>query len=258
MENFEKLTVKEIDKRIKEMPLQKSKDYISILINDSRKSVKKLALTLKKKYDRFLKEKTKVAQLRYYENNLKEKGYKLIAGIDEAGRGPLAGPVVAAAVILPHSIYIDGIDDSKKLSSQKRENLFQIIREKALSIGVGIIDNVKIDQVNILCATKMAMAEAIKKLSLGPEYLLIDALKLPDINIKQMSIIKGDSKSISIAAASIIAKVTRDKIMDQYNEVYPEYGFEHHKGYPTKQHYFNIQRYGLTAIHRKSFFKKDR
>lgn len=252
---FKKLTVKEIEKRLEAMSLQERENYLSVLLNDPRKSVKAIGMRMKKKQEQFLKEKQRIAQLCYYENILTERGYEWIAGIDEAGRGPLAGPVVAAAVIFPRQIWIEGINDSKKLTPKKRESLFEIIQEKAISIGIGISDHTLIDRTNILSATKMAMIEAVKKLSPGPEYLLIDALTLADLSIKQMSIIKGESKSISIAAASIVAKVTRDRIMDRYHEVYPEYGFNHHKGYPTKEHYLNIERYGLTEIHRKTFLK---
>ena len=258
VDSFKKLTVKEIEKRLEAMSLQERENYLSDLLNDPRKSVRAIGTQIKKKQEQFLEEKKRIDQLCYYENIFRGKGYEWIAGIDEAGRGPLAGPVVAAAVIFPHPIWIEGIDDSKKLTPKKRESLFEIIQEKAISVGIGISDHTLIDRTNILFATKMAMLEAIEKLSPKPECLLIDAVTLPDIPMEQMSLIKGESKSISIAAASIVAKVTRDRIMDRYHEIYPEYGFNQHKGYPTKQHYLNIERYGVTEIHRKTFLKNFR
>ena len=174
-----------------------------------------------------------------YEQELNNKNITLIAGIDEAGRGPLVGPVVAAAVILPFNYKNNEINDSKKLSEKKREELFDIINKDALSIGISIINNKIIDEINILNATKLAMKEAINNLNIKPEHILIDAVKL-DIDIPSQSIIKGDAKSISIAAASIIAKVTRDRIMINLDKQFPEYGFKKHKGYPTKKHLENM------------------
>lgn len=190
--------------------------------------------------------------LNEYEKELNNKGITLIAGVDEAGRGPLVGPVVAAAVILPKNYYHEGINDSKKLNPKKRDLMFEIINRDALSIGISIIDNNIIDEINILEATKKAMIEAINNLSIVPEHILIDAVKL-DLKIKSTSIIKGDANSISIAAASIIAKVTRDKLMDKLDLKFPEYGFKHHKGYGTKMHMENIKKYGLLDNYRFTF-----
>lgn len=190
--------------------------------------------------------------MKYYENNLYDKGIKLIAGIDEAGRGPLAGPVVAAAVILPEDYINDQINDSKKLSEKKRNELYKIIYDNALSIGIGIISNDRIDEINIYEATKEAMLSAIDDLKTKPQYILIDAMKL-ETNIPFQSIIKGDMKSQSIAAASIIAKVTRDRIMYKLHEEYPMYGFNNNKGYGTKEHIAAIKKYGIINEHRKSF-----
>lgn len=187
-----------------------------------------------------------------YEEKLYHDGINYIAGVDEVGRGPLVGPVVAAAVILPRNYFNPEIDDSKKLTEKKRNLLYKEILSNALAIGVGIISNTKIDEVNIYEATKLAMYEAINKLSIKPEHILIDAMPLK-LNIPTTSIIKGDSLSISIAAASIIAKVTRDSLMYELDEKYPLYGFGHHKGYPTKEHVNNVKRYGVLKEYRFTF-----
>ena len=187
-----------------------------------------------------------------YERDLYNTGINLIAGVDEVGRGPLYGPVVAAAVILPKDTYIEGLTDSKKLSEKKRNYYYKIINDVALSIGIGIIDEKKIDEVNIYEATKLAMIDAINKLKIKPEHILIDAMPL-DISIPTTSIIKGDSLSLSIAAASVIAKVTRDSMMYEIDKIHPEYGFKNHKGYPTKEHIKNIEKYGLIDGYRKSY-----
>ncbi|MCR5617533.1 MAG: ribonuclease HII [Clostridiales bacterium] len=190
-----------------------------------------------------------------YENKAWKNGYKLIAGIDEAGRGPLAGPVVAAACILDPKELILGLDDSKKLTEKKREELFTIIKEKALSYAVVAKGPDIIDEINILEATKQAMRECVENLSIKPDLLLIDAVKLDGTGVDVEPIIKGDAKSNSIAAASILAKVTRDHMMIEYDKEYPGYGFAKHKGYGTKDHYAAIRESGMTPIHRRSFLK---
>ena len=203
------------------------------------------------------KEEERLIELSKFEKEYFEKGYNLIAGIDEAGRGPLAGPVVAAAVILPKGCLIEGVNDSKKLSEKKREKLYDDIIENAIAWGVGIKDNNVIDEINILEATRFAMHEAIENLQVKPDFIFIDAEKKVDTDkIPSLHIIKGDALSISIAAASIIAKVTRDRMMREYDKEYPEYGFEKHKGYGTKVHVEAIKEHGLTPIHRRSFTKK--
>ena len=190
------------------------------------------------------------------ENRLYNEGYSSICGVDEAGRGPLCGPVVAAAVILPKNEKIEGVNDSKKLSEKKREQLFDVIKEKAIAVGVGISDVDVIEKVNILNATKLAMKEAISNLKVKPDYVLIDGNQGLDIDTNFETVISGDAKSESIAAASIIAKVTRDRMLIEYDKKYPEYGFAKHKGYGTKVHIEAIQKYGLTDIHRPSFCTK--
>ena len=190
--------------------------------------------------------------MKEFENELYESGIKYIAGIDEVGRGPLVGPVVTAAVILPRDFYDERINDSKKLTEKKRELLYDVIMENAVSVGIGISSEDVIDDINILEATKKAMIEAVNNLSVKPEHLLIDAVKL-NVDIPQTSIIKGDTKSESIAAASVIAKVTRDSMMYELDKKYPMYGFRENVGYPTKKHMEAIDEYGILKEHRKSF-----
>lgn len=190
-----------------------------------------------------------------YDESLREKGFKRIAGIDEAGRGPLAGPVVAAAVVLPPMKTIEGLRDSKKVPEKSREPLFFDVLCSCLDVGVGITDAEDIDRINILQATKLAMENAVKDLSFQPDLLLIDAVSLPLLQIKQICPVRGESVSASIAAASIIAKVVRDRLMRKYHERYPEYGFEKHKGYCTKEHMQSIIDHGPCPIHRKTFDK---
>lgn len=187
-----------------------------------------------------------------YEKELYESGIKLIAGVDEVGRGPLIGPVVAAAVILPKNYKLNGLNDSKKLSEKKRNEYYEIINRDALAIGIGVIDEKIIDEVNIYEATKLAMIDAINALEVKPEHILIDAMPL-DVNIPTTSIIKGDAKSLSIAAASVIAKVTRDNMMYELDKKYPNYGFGNHKGYPTKKHIEALKEYGLIEGYRKTY-----
>jgi ribonuclease HII len=188
-----------------------------------------------------------------YENQVLQDGYLRVAGLDEAGRGPLAGPVVASAVVLPSSFSVMGIDDSKKLSEKKRSDLYDKIIFHADAVGVGIADEKEIDRLNILRASLLAMARAVENLPVSPDYLLIDGTFQIAANIPQRAIPKGDAKSISIAAASIIAKVTRDRLMMQYHREYPVYGFDRHKGYPTRAHREAVKTYGCCPLHRKSF-----
>lgn len=220
----------------------------------------------------------KLLKMKQYENALYEKGIQYIAGVDEVGRGPLAGPVVSVAVVLPRDFNILGVDDSKKLSPKKREELYEQIKDAAVAYGVGCVDNETIDRINILEATKLAMKDALRELEgklrdhLGEDWkkltgdedrqkpcciqhVLIDALTLKDVPIEQTAIIHGDETSLSIAAASILAKVTRDRMMKEYHAIYPDYAFDCNKGYGTKAHYDGIQRKGLCPLHRKTFVK---
>lgn len=190
-----------------------------------------------------------------YEKSAINGGYSLVCGIDEAGRGPLFGPVYAAAVILPTDIAIDGLNDSKKLSEKKREQLFEVICDKAVAFGIGLASAEEIDSVNILQATYLAMRRACEALPVSAEYALIDGNRMPPLTIPGETVVKGDAKCASIAAASILAKVSRDRVLRELDEKYPEYGFAKHKGYGTKAHYEAIKQYGVLPEHRKSFLK---
>lgn len=198
--------------------------------------------------------KARLIELKETEERLHDEGYENIAGVDEVGRGPLAGPVVTACAVLPRDWDIPGIDDSKKLSEKRREEMYGVIMEKAVAVTVGVVDNERIDEINILNATKEAMHDAINmmKKKVHLDYVLIDAIKL-DAGVPCEGIIKGDSKSLSIAAASIVAKVTRDRMMKEYAQKYPGYGWERNKGYGTKEHYEGIRKQGITPLHRKTF-----
>jgi ribonuclease HII len=202
------------------------------------------------------KEEARLLLLKEQENELRKKGFKYICGIDEAGRGPLAGPVVVASVIMPADSMIEGVNDSKKISEKKREKIYDEILEEAISYGVAIIGQDEIDEINILNATKKGLTVSLQELSQRPDLILVDALNgIDTMGIPYDSIIKGDAKCYSIAAASIIAKVTRDRIMREWDNIYPEYGFEKHKGYGTAAHIAAIRQYGLCPIHRKTFTK---
>ena len=202
------------------------------------------------------KEELRLKELKQIEEELYNSGVNLICGIDEAGRGPLAGPVVVAAAIMPRDSMIEGVNDSKKVSEKKREKLYDLITDEAIAYGVGIIDQKEIDRINILNATKEGLTMAVKELNPKPDLIIVDALsKIYTEGIPYKSIIKGDAKCYSIACASIIAKVTRDRIMRQWDEVYPQYGFIKHKGYGTAAHISAIKEYGLCPLHRLSFVK---
>ena len=219
---------------------------------DPRAGVQKEIQKRKREIQAELEEINRLEIMLRYEKELYAEGINLIAGVDEVGRGPLAGPVVAAAVILPKDCKIKGLNDSKKIPKKKHEEIFQVVKENALAIGIGVMDNHVIDQVNIYEATKLAMKEAIAQLQLKPEHLLIDAMEL-DLPISQTSIIKGDANSLSIAAASIIAKVTRDNLMNHYDQEFPGYDFSQNAGYGTAKHLEGIAKLGITPIHRTSF-----
>ncbi len=229
-------------------------DFISEYGDDGRAGVKKLVQQAKKRLEALEKERERIRGLMAYEREY--SAYSRICGVDEAGRGPLAGPVVAGAVILPKDCEILYINDSKKLSAKKREELYDVIQKEAVAVGVGMVGPRRIDEINILQATYEAMRQAIQNLSVTPDILLNDAVTIPQVGILQVPIVKGDAKSISIGAASIVAKVTRDRLMEEYGRLMPEYGFAKHKGYGSKEHMEAIREHGPSPIHRLSFLKK--
>ena len=244
-------TIKEIKELLATVTELESPVFLE-LEKDSRSGVQKEIGKRKKAIQAELDEDLRLEAMLSYEKELYKQGLTLIAGVDEVGRGPLAGPVVAAAVILPKNCKIQGLNDSKKIPKKKHLEIFQAVQDQALSIGIGIMDNHVIDKVNIYEATKLAMKEAVSQLEPQPEHLLIDAMKL-ELPISQTSIIKGDANSLSIAAASIVAKVARDKIMANYDQEFPGYDFGQNAGYGTAKHLEGIDKHGITPIHRTSF-----
>lgn len=245
------LTTKEVQEKLSEITNEKD-PFLKECKADARKGVQQLVEKWLKKFEQEKMKKQQFYNMLSYEKIAREQGFHFIAGIDEVGRGPLAGPVVAAAVILKEDCYIPGLTDSKKLTAAMRERYFDIIHENALAIGIGIVTPDVIDTINIYEATKLAMKNAINELKLQPEYLLLDAMRV-DLPIRQESIIKGDSKSVSIAASSVVAKITRDRMMIDLAKQYPEYGFDQHMGYGTKYHLDALKIHGVTEHHRKSF-----
>lgn len=244
-------SINEIKEILKNTDVTVLSEFIKHYNTDERIGVKKLVLKAAKEIEAYNKEVVRTENLKFFEN--KYSDYNYICGIDEVGRGPLAGPVVAGAVILPKDCDILYINDSKKLTASKREELFQIIMEKAVSAKTALVSPQYIDKVNILQATYEAMRKAIATLDVQPDILLNDAVNIPLVNIKQVPIIKGDAKSISIGAASIIAKVTRDAMMVEYDKIYPEYDFASNKGYGSAKHIEALKKYGPCPIHRRSF-----
>ena len=228
-------------------------EFIDMYKADERGGVQKLVIIAEKRLEKYMEELARTESIKKYEKEY--DNYVYICGIDEVGRGPLAGPVVAGAVILPKNCDILYINDSKKLSAQKREELYDEIMEKAVSVGLGFVGPERIDEINILQATYEAMRQAVSRLEPQPDLLLNDAVTIPGLTQKQVPIIKGDAKSISIGAASIIAKVTRDRLMEEYDHLYPQYGFASNKGYGSAEHIAAIKEYGPTPIHRRSFIK---
>jgi len=226
-------------------------ELLSLYASDERSGVQKICEKYKKELDKLAAERERMERMRYYENKYADKKY--ICGIDEVGRGPLAGPVVAGAVVLPKDCVILYVNDSKKLSEKKREELYEEISREAVSFALGMASPQRIDEINILQATYEAMRMAISRLSVTPDLILNDAVTIPGISIPQVPIIKGDAKSISIASASIMAKVARDRLMVAYDTLLPEYGFASNKGYGSKEHIDALKKIGPSDIHRKSF-----
>lgn len=244
-------TIKEIKERLATID-RLDHPLFEELIADGRAGVQVAISKRKRELQKQVEEDLRLEKMLAYEKELYAQGIQLIAGVDEVGRGPLAGPVVAAAVILPENCKIPGLNDSKKIPKSKHQAIYQAVLDQALSVGIGVKDNQVIDQVNIYEATKLAMLEAIQELDQQPQHLLIDAMKL-DLPISQTSIIKGDANSLSIAAASIVAKVTRDQMMAAYDQEYPGYDFGQNSGYGTTKHLEGLEKHGVTPIHRRSF-----
>lgn len=245
------MTVNEIKKELEGAKGERLQKLLSLYRQDPRSSVAALVKKQERKLEKLKQEYRRLEEMTEYERRYEQMD--LICGIDEAGRGPLAGPVVAAAVILPKDCRILYLNDSKKLSAAKREELYDVIMDEAVAVGVGIVGPARIDEINILQATYEAMRQALGKLSVRPQLLLNDAVTIPGVDMPQVPIIKGDAKSASIAAASIIAKVTRDRLMQDYDRALPEYGFASNKGYGSAEHIAALKKYGPSPIHRKSF-----
>ena len=243
----------EIRQKFSECGIAGLPQLIASYEGDARSGVQAAVASARKRIESYEREVRRTEEMKRYERQY--DAYSYICGIDEVGRGPLAGPVVAGAVILPKNCSLLYLNDSKKLSEKKREELYAGIMEEAVAVGIGYNTPARIDEINILQATYEAMREAVSRLSVKPDLLLNDAVTIPKIDIRQVPIIKGDAKSISIAAASIVAKVTRDRLMVKYDGIYPEYGFASNKGYGSPMHIEAIKKYGLTPIHRKSFIK---
>ncbi len=247
------MTLQEIDRELQKMPMQGLLAKLGDYASDERAGVQKLVRKYRKKYDDYVRELERLDGMMLYER--KYADYGIICGIDEAGRGPLAGPVCAAAVILPKDHPILYVNDSKQLSPKKREELYEIIRKEAVAFGIGLASEKVIDEINILQATYQAMREAVRQLDPQPDLSLNDAVTIPELPLRQVPIIRGDAKSCSIAAASILAKVTRDRLMVEYDALYPEYGFRNHKGYGSAEHIQALRKYGPCPIHRESFIR---
>lgn len=246
-------TIAQIREEYQAAQLQRLPEFICTYQDDARAGVQKLTAQACRRLQKLEEERARIYQMGAYERQYAE--YASICGVDEAGRGPLAGPVVAGAVILPKDCEILYLNDSKQLSADMREQLFTVIMEKAVAAGIGMVPAETIDRINILQATYEAMRQAINNLGRMPDILLNDAVTIPGVAVRQVPIIKGDAKSVSIAAASVLAKVTRDHMMEQYDTMYPGYGFAAHKGYGTKEHIQALRRMGPCDIHRKSFIK---
>jgi len=254
--NLSRMSVNEIQKLLRQRGPLLTEDEREALLNDARSGVRKLYQQFCRQEALARKENIRLQNMLLYEKEARNRGFSIIAGVDEAGRGPLAGPVVAAAVILSQEKFIYGIDDSKKLSPSKRDELYLEITRHAVCWSVGTADVAEIDNINILRASLLAMQRAVQSLRHSPDYILVDAVQIPGISASQLPVVKGDGKSISIAAASIIAKVTRDRMMDEFDKKYPQYGFTSHRGYATPEHLEALKHYGPCPLHRKTFLRK--
>ncbi len=252
MNRYKNMTISDIKSLLSDANFEQYPNMLNELAEDERAGVQKIVLQYSAKYQKHLLELKRIENLKRIEETLYEEGYRFIAGTDEVGRGPLCGPVVSAAVIMPRESSIAYINDSKQVSEKKREELYERIMSEAISVGIGIVEHDVIDEINILNATKLSMRKALDDLSIKPDLLLLDALRI-DADIQQRSYIKGDATVYTIAAASIIAKVTRDRMMIQYHELYPQYRFDSNKGYGSAEHIEAIRTHGACPIHRRSF-----
>lgn len=250
--NIGEMSIKEIRSWIEKLD-EVPKDFLQLLKEDKRAGVQEIARQQEAAIARREKLALQWTEMTQYERALREKGHVHLFGVDEVGRGPLAGPVVAAAVCLPADFYLPGLNDSKKVPVATREAYYEVIMRDAIAVGIGIVDAERIDSINILNATKEAMLRAVDSASVVPDVCLIDAVQLSGLACEQVPIIGGDGKSVSIAAASIVAKVTRDRLMADYAKEYPQYGFDKHAGYGTAEHLAAIERFGPTPIHRRTF-----
>lgn len=249
--NIKKMSLKKLQTLIQERGPDFYPDVINALSGDPRGGAQKLVRFCQARLDEWKRERDRLGRMFSYERQVWAMGYRLAAGVDEAGRGPLAGPVVAAAVVLPGEVYLPGLDDCKRLSPKRRQELYEQIKETAVGIGIGMVDPDGIDESNVLMATYKAMVKAVQALPVSPDYLLIDSLHLPGVSQPQSPIVGGDTLSAAIAAASIVAKITRDDYMTEMDKLYPEYGFASHKGYGTAEHRAALEQYGPCPIHRK-------
>lgn len=246
---MEKLTISEVKILLKNGV---TKEQLDELKNDSRKGVQAAIASYEKHLAKIKQQKLEFKKRLAIENDYWQNGIDYVAGVDEVGRGPLAGPVVSAAVVLPHNFDLYEVNDSKQLSEKTRERLFRKILEKSVAVGIGIADNHQIDEVNIYQASRVAMKKAVLNLDVSPQRIIVDAMDI-DVPIQQLKLIKGDAKSASVSAASIIAKVVRDHLMEFYDKIYPGYDFKNNSGYGTKKHLIGLEEKGISPIHRKSF-----
>ncbi|QSX08715.1 ribonuclease HII [Alkalibacter rhizosphaerae] len=246
-------SIKEIKELMESVDPGEYPSWIETLSLDERAGVRQIANTLEHRIKSARLEADRLLEMKKMEENFRTHGFRLVGGMDEVGRGPLAGPVVSCAILLPEDSMVEKVNDSKKLNETTREKLYETLLKNALSVGIGLVENTEIDRINILQATKKSMHLALDQMERKPDLILVDAMELKGLDLEQRAIIKGDARCYSIAAASIVAKVHRDRIMEAYHEIYPMYHFDSNKGYGTKEHVEAIQKYGLSPIHRRSF-----
>ncbi len=250
--NIKKMSLKKLQSLIQEQGPEVYEEVINALADDPRGGAQKLVRQCRARLEEWKRERARLLHMYSYERQVWAMGYKLVAGLDEVGRGPLAGPVVAAAVILPGEVMLPGLEDVRRLTARRRQEVYEEIREKALAIGIGMVQPDGIDEAHVTMATYRAMVKAVQDLAVAPDYLLVDGVHLPDVTQPQAPIVNGDGQSCSIAAASVVAKVARDAYMIEVDKIYPQYGFASHKGYGTQEHREALERYGPCPLHRRS------